>query len=160
MEAVVMQRFTEITDQVMSLLPDDNKPGRVVKLVPGSEISWDDCCQGQLSARLAGLIPIKGAGANSPCGIDYWVATGELTMLRCSVALTSEAPYIPPPAVLEAEGSGNLTDSDLMLAVLLSKDWVKSITSWNPVGPNANSGGCRGISWNFTFHLDSPKLTP
>ena len=69
-------------------------------------------------------------------------------------------PYIPSPEQLDVEGSKNLKATDVLIAVLLDTDWVKSIAGWRPLGPNSNSGGCRGVEVTFTFHLDSPTLQP
>ena len=151
MQQTVSTRFQELLAAVNNRLR--HKPGRVIYVVPGSTIVWDDCCDGQLTARLASLAPVMTSGGNMVnCGVQYWRATGELTLIRCALVIYNQG-VAPVPSALNKEGKEALDDSDVLLATLGDFEWVTGISSWGALGPNA---GCRGITVNFTFNLDHP----
>ncbi len=82
MEAFIVAKFTELLSTVTSVMK--RPPARVIALVPGTSVVWDDCENGQLTGRLAAMTPVSSKPVQR-CGIDYWRATGELTLLRCAL---------------------------------------------------------------------------
>jgi hypothetical protein len=154
METQVVAKFTELLAAVVDALPAAQKPARVIALVPGTQVVWDDCEDGQLTGRLASMTPIS--STNQRCQIDYWSATGELTLLRCALTQDEEG-RAPLPGDLKVEAAESLRDTDLLLSIVASFEWVDSILSWNPLGPD---GGCKGIAVTFTFKLDQPVVPP
>lgn len=152
MEEFITTKFTELLDDILSRL--EQQPGRVIAVVPGTSIVWDDCCEGQLTARLVSLTPVlTQATPMSQCGIKYWQAVGEVALLRCSQALEEDG-SAPAPVKVLTEGVDQLKESDEILKALANQSWISSLANWQPLGPNA---GCRGISINFNFNLDQPK---
>lgn len=152
-----MEEF--ITDKFQTLLDDINtnlekKPGRVIAVVPGNQVIWDDCCKGQLTARLVSLTPVLTGGSSiTQCGIKWWQAVGEITLVRCAATLNDNG-SAPKPGVLLAEGRDALKDTDTIIKSIGTQDWIQSIGGWTPA---ANTGGCRGISITFNFNLDHPS---
>ena len=151
METQVVRQFDELIAAVTAALPANKRPARTISLVPGTQVVWDDCEDGQLTCRLASMAPISSSGQR--CQIDYWSATGELTLLRCALTQDDQG-VAPKPGDLKAEGAESLADTDVMLKTVASFEWVDSIASWAPVGPD---GGCKGIVITFTFKLDQPS---
>lgn len=153
MQQFISEKFTTLLDEIYDDL--EEKPGRVVYVVPGAQIVWDDCCSGQLTGRLQSLSPVLASGTTSnKCGIQFWRATGEVILLRCALMINDQG-IAPRPDQLTEEGIECLDDSDVLLAHIADQDWVTGITAWNPIGP---SSGCRGISVSFTFNVDQPSL--
>lgn len=151
MEGQVVRQFTELLDAVVAALPVGRKPARVIPIIPGTQVVWDECEYGQLTCRLANLVPISNT-AIQRCGVDYWRATGELTMLRCAAVLDDQG-RAPTPADLVADGRESLYDTDVMLKTLASMEWVTNIQNWRPWDPQ---GGCKGVEILFDFNLDQP----
>jgi hypothetical protein len=87
------------------------------------------------------------------CGIRYWEAVGEVTLLRCAASLNDDG-TAPAPYVLLAEGKDSIKDTDAILAGMGAQEWIRSIGTWTP---QANQGGCRGIAVQFNFILDQPS---
>lgn len=154
METQVVAKFTELTTAVTEALPAAKRPARTIAVVPGTQVVWDDCEDGQLTCRLASMVPIS--SSNQRCQIDYWSATGELTLLRCALTQDDQG-VAPKPGDLAAEGAESLADTDLLLKTVAAHEWVDSIASWAPLGPD---GGCKGIVVTFTFKLDQPPPPP
>jgi hypothetical protein len=152
MEEFITGKFTQLLDDVLPRL--DKQPGRVIAVVPGIQIVWDDCCLGQLTARLVSLTPVLTNNAPmTRCGIKYWQAVGEVALLRCSTALEEDG-SAPAPVKVLTEGVAQLSETEAVLQALNNQDWISSIGAWQPLGPNA---GCRGFQLTFNFILDNPS---
>lgn len=147
-EALVITRFTALLKDVTDAMK--RPPARVIALVPGTQVVWDSCEDGQLTGRLASMVPVS--STNQRCQIDYWLSTGEITLLRCALSIDDQG-RAPSPADLKAEAAESLADTDLLLKAVARQPWVDAIVSWAPLGP---SGGCKGIQVTFTFKLDQP----
>lgn len=152
MEEFIVAKFQDLLDDILPRLT--KKPGRVIAVVPGNQIAWDDCCQGQLTCRLVSMTPVLAEGSSmAQCGIKYWQAIGEVALLRCSQALDDRG-NAPKPSIVRTEGVEGLSDSDVLLKSIGDQNWISSISSWMPLGPQ---GGCKGIQIQFNFNLDQPK---
>lgn len=154
MESQVVSQFTDLLNAVVNAMPSAQRPARVIPVVPGTMVVWDECEQGQLTGRLAALEPVS--LTDQRCQIDYWIATGELTLLGCALG-TNDQGEVPKAGDLAAEGAAALSDTDLLLKTVASFEWVDAIISWSPLGPD---GGCKGIVITFTFKLDQPFDPP
>lgn len=150
MEAFVVAKFTELLKDVISVMK--RPPARAIALVPGTAVVWDDCENGQLTGRLAAMTPVSSKPVQR-CGIDYWRATGELTLLRCALTQDDQG-RAPTPGDLRAEAAESLADTELLLKAVAKQEWVEQILSWTPLGPD---GGCKGVQLTFTFVLDQPS---
>lgn len=157
METVIETRAKAALDAILAELPENQRPGRVVYLVPGDSIVWDfegDCAGGQLTARLSALVPHISGGRTafiSPCTIDYWTATIEVTLLRCAATIDNSG-AAPTPTKLSADGLAGARDLRVMLEAITGLDFVDGIGAWLPQGPNA---GTYGNQWTFTTKLDA-----
>ena len=152
METYIVEQFTALLKAVTDQLEPKDQPARVIPVVPGISVAWDECECGQLTGRLASMVPIS--SSNQRCAIDYWRATGELTLLRCALTVDDQG-KAPKAGDLKAEGAESLTDTELLLKAVASQQWVEQILSWNPLGPD---GGCKGVVVTFSFKLDQPVL--
>lgn len=139
-------------------LAESPKPVRVIYLAPGEQIVWDsteDCRGGQLTARLSALTPHRTGGTRpanfSPCTIDYWTATIEITLLRCAATVDNQG-QAPSAATLTGDGLRGASDLGIILRALTKLEFIDNITQWTPQGPQ---GGQFGNAWFFTMKLDA-----
>jgi hypothetical protein len=151
MEFTLEARATQVIDAINSQLT--LPPTRVIYLVPGDAVVWDLGNCGQLSARLSQLVPhATYPGAYSlKCAIDYWVATLEITLLRCAATVGDDMK--PPTAArLTQDGNQGAEDMRIMLEQITLMDWVDAVPVWKPEGPQ---GGVFGTTWMITTKLDA-----
>jgi hypothetical protein len=158
MEVLLEERMTEVLDTIVAMLTaaDSDVPSRVINVVPGESIVWDQCCNGgQLTARLANMVPhyshTTKQAQMTPCSIDYWTATVEVTLLRCA-AVQNNAGAPPSAERIGANGSLSLSDMRIILQAMTTRDFVDDVNGFEALGPN---GGCMGMSWQFYTKLDS-----
>lgn len=132
-------------------------PGRVVAVAPGAEVAWDDCCDGQVWARLVTFQPLPSAGAarkpgTDPCAVPHFVATVELGVTRCA-ATQDKNGNAPAAERVAADGLQGIADMAALLGVLRCPPpgvEIRDLGSWTPQGPN---GGCFGGVWTFTLRV-------
>jgi hypothetical protein len=142
--------LTEYVDQaVAALIPT---PGRIVHVAPGAEVAWDDCCDGQVWSRVIQVLTHttnSRSAAGPPCGVDYWIATIGLGVIRCAHSLNEDG---SAPTALEVEGDGfdMLADMANLQEVVLCNPNTWNVVQWLPLGPN---GGCHGGEWTFTVQV-------
>lgn len=148
-EDFVVDKFTELLAEVTTNLT--RVPARVIPVVPGTSVAWDDCEKGQLTGRLVSMTPVSNVPSQR-CGVDYWRATGELMLLRCALAVDDQG-RAPKPGDLKAEAAESLADTEVLLKAVIAMPWIDQIASWAPLGPE---GGCKGVQVTFTFKLDQP----
>jgi hypothetical protein len=140
----ILARYVEAAIPVL-----DPPVGRVVYVAPGLEVAWDDCCDGQLHARVIQLVPHTSSStrpaAGPPCGVEYWIATIALGVIRCAHSLNDDG-SAPTDAEVSSDGQQMLADmAELQQVVLCSPDtW--QVLQWLPAGP---LGGCHGGEWTF-----------
>lgn len=126
-----------------------SKPKRRV-LVPGNEVVWDDCCDGQLAMKVISIVP-KG----DPKCITGWDATLGLSLIAC-VATVNDRGQAPSAAQINADGLRQLTMmEELRDALQEIPETVKpvlrlTLLSWLPQGPQ---GGCAGGEWQVRLFL-------
>lgn len=130
-------------------------PKRVVSIYPGTSVSWDDCCNGQLSFQVNALTPIwQSAGRVSiknPCTISWWEVQIDVKILRCAATVNS-AGVPPSPAQISADGNQLLNDMQNILKALEGSPFsVYNLNPWVPSGPE---GGCVGGSFTFMIRCD------
>lgn len=141
----------------------DREPGRVV-LVPGTAEVWDDCCEGQLYARVIDVFPTAPfpqfdtvqKGANLACSIKMMNLHIGLGLIRCAATVDDEG-RAPTAAAVSANGEDMLADMALLLDVITCKvPSVKKILGvkldrWTPKGV---TGGCHGGEWGVHLAID------
>lgn len=158
-EAVLEARAREALDAIIAALAEaeSEEPARVVYVVPGAEIVWDetgDCRGGQLTARLSSLTAHRQSpkpAQLTPCSIDYWTANLEVTLLRC-VAVVDDNGSPPAADAITRDGQRQFSDMGIMLRALTSLDFIDDVVGWTPQGP---LGGMAGPQWNVTFKVDA-----
>jgi hypothetical protein len=135
-------------------------PG-VAKLIhvnPGALVPWDDCCGGQIAARVISVGPQIGqqsAGTMLPCGVLAWIATVGLGIIRCVAVVREDGQgkvQIPDGPTMDADGQQMLNDMAALQQVVLCHPATRSIQGWTPVGAE---GGCAGGEWVFTTRVAS-----
>lgn len=156
LDDAILAACQQATGAVIAKLPEDNRPERIVTLVPGESVVWDDCCAGQLTARVTSFTPFRTQPTRpaviNPCTITYWIVNVEIMLLRCAAVLDN-AGTAPSPEALTLDGTRGIFDMARMLEALVELDFVDDIVSWTPQGP---SGGCFGNSIVFRMKVDSP----
>lgn len=139
----------------------DPKPNRACVL-PGGNVAWDDCCDGQLYVQLTEVAPYntsqQGRGASrataaNACGIHLWTATVVLGLIRCA-ATVDDAGHAPSCETLDDEAGQLIRDMLALQAVILegpvSPVQRQMPVRWSPLGPQ---GGCEGGEWTLTMWL-------
>lgn len=130
-------------------------PGRIIHIAPGQEVAWDDCCDGQLWSRVIQVSPHVTNGTRSaagpPCGVDYWIATVALGVIRCAYSLNEDG-TVPSPAQITSDGQQMLDDMVVLQQVVLCNPNTWEIQGWTPSGP---LGGCHGGEWVFTVKFQT-----
>ena len=150
-----------VLDEAYSVL--DPKPSRKA-LYSGSQVAWDDCCEGQVWVRLVAMEPVTGDPrqnrAMGPCGVLMWRATIGVGILRCAAVLNDDG-SAPSPTVLTAETLTMTSDmSALAQAISCSiptniKGLMKmQVIRWDPLGPD---GGCVGGEWTVQALVNTCK---
>lgn len=131
-------------DEALKAPDHPSEPPARVLLMPGADVVHDDCCDGQLWARVIEVLPhysTPGRGKN--CGVDYWTATIGLGIVRCAATLDSRGN--PPSAEnMSADTVLQNLDAHLLSGVFACFSHVTRVTRWRPVGPR---GGCVGGEW-------------
>lgn len=123
-------------------------PARVL-MMPGADVVHDDCCDGQLWVRITDITAhtaSAGVSANQtqwgPCGINYWVASIGLGIVRCAATLDSRG-NAPAPEDMTADTVLQNLDAHI-LAGALAETKNARLVRWTPSGPR---GGCVGGEW-------------
>lgn len=127
-------------------------PRRKVLIAPGQLVAHDDCCKGQVWARLVSLAPIA---TNDPgrrpgmdaCAVPHFLLTGELGIIRCA-ATQDNSGKAPSARQVTEDGEQSLEDMSGLLGVLRCTKGLRSLGTWSPTGPE---GGCHGGFWTFTM---------
>lgn len=132
-------RLGRILQSVQDALVDA-PPGRMV-LMPGSQIVWDDCCNGQLWVRVVGVEPIRDAGC-----LYAFRATIGVGVVRCAAVLDDQG---RPPSAADVTADAVRQNLDLQIIgdTLACHDDVDALTRWAPAGPQ---GGCTAGEWQAT----------
>ena len=123
-------------------------------VAPGSEVAWDECCDGQLWIRVSGQEPALSsrAGAADPnCRLLGWYVTLGVGIIRCVASLDSRGSPPTPTAITE-DGLTSIRDSVEIRTALVCADTSLRLTvlQWSPLGP---AGGCAGGEWLVSIYL-------
>lgn len=128
-------------------------PPKRVLLMPGANVVHDDCCEGQLWVRVIETTPHTGRTSSGTsgrsgqaqwarCGINYWVSSIGMGIVRCAATVDSRG-NAPTPEAMTADTALQNFDAEILAGVLACYPNV-SLTRWNPSGPQ---GGCVGGEW-------------
>jgi len=134
-----------------------------IALTPGSEVAWDECCEGFLYVRLVTMFPTgnpfpqldQRPGSCKPTMIGSTIAVG---VLRCTPTQDSGG-GAPPAADLTANTLEVTADASILLEAIkccladLTDDQASNaqqivLGSWTPLGPE---GVCVGGEWSITI---------
>lgn len=129
-------------------------PKRVVLVAPGALVAFDDCCDGQVWARLDNIAPTQGSNpANRSgmhgCSVPHFLATMELGVTRCAHTV-SDRGKAPSAAQITSDGEQSIDDMAALLGVLRCLPDIRAVVSWTPQGPE---GGCHGGFWTYNMLL-------
>jgi hypothetical protein len=124
------------------------------------QVSWDDCCGGQLWVRLVSLESLApnfaklGATSLHPCGLE-WTATVGIGVLRCS-SIVNDSGQLAPADTFTAEALQVLADEAAICQAIYCCEVLPlnryDITRWDPLGPE---GGCVGGEWTMTMQVNN-----
>jgi hypothetical protein len=132
------------------------EPG-LVTLAPGSEVAWDNCCEGggELWVRVLNIIPQP--QGSQPCDItDLKVRIG-MGVVRCMHGLNDEG--FPTAEQMTGDTLAMTQDADILLRAI--RNWegptevnMKSLVveSGTSLGP---SGFCGGWEWTLGFRYQT-----
>lgn len=123
------------------------KPGRSV-IAPGVEAVWDDCCNGQLSLRLAGSQMVYNKD-RCPLAIDH---TFEVEIVRCVATLDDQG---KPPAEYEITHDAlsilrDVREIGCALSNYEPSDRAVQRFNLNEYIPGNLEGGCGGGKWTVS----------
>lgn len=148
--------LSEVTADAYEAL--EVKPARVIHVAPGAQVAWDDCCDGQLWARLVTIEPNRsqnpsgrGVGGAGVCGITHYSATIELGLIRCA-SVVDDNGIAPEPTTIEDEGIAGIGDMTALLQAAACHPATLTMGRYTPQGPQ---GGCVGGAWAFSIRLDN-----
>lgn len=135
----------------------------LIHLAPGREEAWDNCCTGQLYARVIEVYPsspFPGRSNASGCGDLMAVRIG-LGVLRCAAVLDNEG-NAPSAEAMTGDTLEALEDMAILLDVLRSfsvEPWLPGfrLEGWVPKGV---SGGCHGGEWTFALGVTGLRFKP
>jgi len=146
-----------------STLNDEGRPPGRIELTPGLQPAWDDCCAGQLYARVIEVFPTAGrdtpfpgrdtrqAGpADATCRVHAYALHIGLGILRCAATVSDDG-EAPSAAQVTNDAVLMYKDSRSLLAVLMCDlPSVKGVQQmklgqWTPLGVQ---GGCMGGEWD------------
>lgn len=129
------------------------KPARIVR-VPGQEVVWDDCCDGQLHIRVISMDPLvrrPHSAAGIACDvIGFTVALG-LGVVRCAATLNDQG-QAPSPKQINDDNQQMLLDMSELQSVMLCSPHTYDVLRWQPLGV---TGGCHGGEWTFTVRVNA-----
>jgi len=154
-DKLLVDRCVDTVNAILTAMPTEDHPDRVIYVVPGQEVVWDDNCTGQLTARLSSFLPHRSTNTKTAsltkCSIDYWTASVEITLLRCAQVVDNQG-LAPSPTELTADGLRGLYDMRVILEAITLLDFVDDVVTWEPIGPE---GGFYGNRWIFTLKVDA-----
>lgn len=152
----------ELLDQIAQATAERVSPNVKRIVVAPGEVAWDDCCEGQVWARLVSLIPSgrpfpqtdvdqKGPG----CGVILWSGVVGIGVLRCAAVLREDG-SAPTPKQIKADAEQQVKDlraiEKMMVCDLPSMSGFQSmkVVGWTPQGPE---GGCVGGEWQIALAI-------
>lgn len=136
--------------------------GRVV-IMPGNTVVYDDCCEGQLWARIISIVGASGLArpAMQPCLPLYQVRVG-LGVVRCAHTVNDQG-RPPTPAEMAADAFQTFRDrADLVEAIVCCIDDLAEVETlriedWLPSGADTCVGGEITITFNHVLCTPCPE---
>lgn len=130
------------------------KPGFAV-IAPGSEVSWDECCEGMLWVRIASAEPRYQRGNPSGCPVTLDLEVG-VGILRCVTNL-GDGGRLPNSDEITADGLVTARDMGELYNALqcfeVPNAMSTSLGAWTPLGPQ---GDCAGGEWMLSVRMGVP----
>lgn len=137
-------------------------PGpRARSIIAVGEVAFDDCCNGQVWARLISAQPSdtnqRGFAQQSGCGVLMWDATIGVGAIRCAPTIDDQS---NPPSEAALCASTNEVTGDMAalltaiqcdVAMALGPRRVR-IVRWDSITPE---GGCVGGEWIISVLVDN-----
>lgn len=152
--AEVMQTLLGCANQA---LIDCGRPVGRAFLAPGSQVAWDDCCDGQLWVRMINVFPsgrpFPAVDSVQPCGIAVLAVQLAVGVVRCA-AVVDDNGNAPTPEELTADTLAQSADASILLSAIqccdlpTTTDKLIRVGTWTPSGPQ---GGCVGGEWTLTL---------
>lgn len=164
--AVTSTYLYDLLTQISTCIQTELTPTpRRTILPPGTEVVWDECCDGQSWVRVISQAPGSAVERRSGnCTPSMWEVTLGIGVIRC--AAVPDAMGNPPSAVKLARDTDQmLTDAEAIkqaLACCMNSDLSLRFLSWSPKGPQ---GGCVGGEWTIIIKIGNcgcpePEVTP
>lgn len=130
------------------------------QIIAVGEVAFDDCCDGQVWARLISAVPApqtnQTPAAAQACGVVMWDATVGIGMVRCAATVNDQG-AAPAPSVLCYEALTATADMAALQAAI-SCDLAPTrgarrvrFLRWDAIGPE---GGCVGGEWQISVLVD------
>lgn len=145
-----------LLDCAQQALIDAGRPAEsVVRLEPGAEAVWDECCEGYLYVQVRTLTPKEPQGN---CGVTLFTASLFVGILRCAATLNDNMQY-PAATVLSAEASTIADDAETILNAInccFGQDRSVRVPVWNAL----SQGDCNGGEWQVDVGSTVPCGCP
>lgn len=149
--------LAELLDLVAPAL--DPMPARRF-VAAGTEVAWDECCEGQLWARVVEMVrpeqaslarPKLGSRPGEPCGDVFTIRVG-IGVIRCAATFDSNGK--PPKAdTLSTEAFQVYVDQAAISQALQALGKAGLVQDrWEPLGPD---GGCVGGEWTIIMNMSN-----
>lgn len=122
---------------------------------PGSEVAWDECCEGMLYVRLGESTPRyqRGNQARCPITLDLILRVG---VLRCVTNL-GDGGRLPSSREITRDGLVTARDMGELYNALQCFEapgaMSTSLGTWSPLGPQ---GDCAGGEWQLNVRMGVP----
>lgn len=132
-------------------------PARQI-IQPGTEVAWDECCDGMGWVRLLNVQPTPTATkANGmPCGIQWWNIQLAAGVLRC-VDVVDDRGVAPTAEQITADGHEFALDASNLLQAIVCDRYTYQVSGVTPVGPQ---GGCAGSEVQFIVRVPACQCPP
>lgn len=154
-----------LLDCAEDALIENGRPAALVHLVPGLQVAWDNCCEGegQLWVRVLQVYPTGGPAAPFPqqdvgqsCGVAHLAAVLGVGVVRCVHTLDDQG---DPPTGQEMTGDalGMTADMAILLGAIeccfiADRRPTPRVGVWTPQGAQ---GGCGGGEWQLTVGVSA-----
>lgn len=120
----------------------------------GTEVAWDNCCDGQLSLRVISAQPQYPNGTRTAkCGPIYWRVVIGISVLRCASTVNDRG-VAPSAKTITDEAVASFEEMARVQTAVEDYlgDRLITFSDWTPQGP---SGGCAGGEWTLTMRVDA-----
>lgn len=125
-------------------------------VMPGNQVVWDDCCEGQLAVRVVSLVGSTAMAkpAMQPCA-PLWQVRAGISVMRCAHVVNDQG-NAPTAAQMTADAFTTYRDFEDIVQALscdfAANEWVFTlrIEQWLPTPVE---GGCMGGEVTATFQM-------